>query len=123
MHARHPLQWQRERCDRGAFGRGVAATPLLHTQNCGTSRDRGIATPWSATGGGVASAPLIRTEKAAQRVSFGARYPADVHADIPADVRGQKLRSGRTEILEKRAFRGADIHDPDAGTSMTPRGF
>ena len=37
---------------------------------------------------------LRRNEKAAQRVSFGAGYPADVHADIPADVRGQKLRSG-----------------------------
>ena len=48
----------RERGATGAFGRGVAATPLLHTQNCGMSRDRGVATPWSATGGGVASAPL-----------------------------------------------------------------
>ena len=36
---------------------------------------------------------LIKNEKAAQRVSFGAGYPADVHADISADVRGQKLRS------------------------------
>ena len=36
----------------------------------------------------------FRNEKAAQRVSFGAGYPADVHANIPADVRGQKLRSG-----------------------------
>ena len=42
----------------GPFGRGVAATPLLHTGNCGKSRDRGVATPWSATRGGVASAPL-----------------------------------------------------------------
>ena len=41
-----------ERGATGAFGRGVAATPLLHTQNCGMSRDRGVATPWSATGGG-----------------------------------------------------------------------
>ena len=48
----------RERGATGAFGRGVAATPLLHTQNCGMSRDRGVATPWSATEGGVASAPL-----------------------------------------------------------------
>ena len=38
--------------------------------------------------------PCIRNEKAAQRVSFGAGHPADVHADILADVRGQKLRSG-----------------------------
>ena len=37
---------------------------------------------------------LLWNEKAAQRVSFGAGCPADVHADIPADVRGQKLRSG-----------------------------
>ena len=45
----------RERGATGAFGRGVAATPLLHTQNCGMSRDRGVATPWSATGGGGCS--------------------------------------------------------------------
>ena len=32
--------------------------------------------------------------KQPKRVSFGAGYPADVHAHIPADVRGQKLRSG-----------------------------
>ena len=49
----------RERGATGAFeGGGVAGTPLLHAQNCGMSRDRGVATPWSATGGGVASAPL-----------------------------------------------------------------
>ena len=45
----------------------------------------------------------IRNGKSTQRVSFGAGYPADVHADIPADVRGQKLRSsprnpGKTSI-------------------------
>ena len=49
-----PARSGRERCDRGLpLGGGVAATPLLHTQNCGMSRDRGVATPWSATGGGV----------------------------------------------------------------------
>ena len=60
----------------------------------------------------------IRNEKEAQRVSFGAGYPADVHADIPADVRGQKLRSGPRNP-GKKAFRcghpwpeGADVHDP-----------
>ena len=47
--------------------------------------------------------PPLRNGKSAQRVSFGAGYPADVHADIPADVRGQKLRSsprnpGKTSI-------------------------
>ena len=30
-------------------------------------------------------------EKAAQRVSFGARHPADVHGDIPSEVRKQVL--------------------------------
>ena len=64
---------------------------------------------------------MFRNEKAAQRVSFGAGYPVDIHADIPADVRGQKLRSA-LEILEKQAFRcghpwpeGADVHDPKGG--------
>ena len=38
------------------------------------------------------SSEQIKSEKAAQRVSFGAGYPADIHADIPVDVRGQKLR-------------------------------
>ena len=53
MHPRHPPRGGRERGATEAFGGGVAATPLLHTQNCGMSRDRGVATPWSATGGGV----------------------------------------------------------------------
>ena len=42
----------------GPFTNGVAATPLRHTRNCRKRRDRGVAIPWSATGGGVASAPL-----------------------------------------------------------------
>ena len=48
-------------CDRALWGGGggcVAATALRHIQYCGKSRDRGVATPWSATGGGVVSAPL-----------------------------------------------------------------
>ena len=54
-------------------------------------------------------APPIRNEKAAQRVSFGARYPTDVHVDIPADVQGQKLRSGprnpgKTSILVRTSM-------------------
>ena len=58
MHPRHPPPppGGRERGATGAFGEGVAATPLLHTQNCGMIRDRGVATPWSVTGGCVASA-------------------------------------------------------------------
>ena len=39
-------------CDRALGGRGVAATPLQHTRNCGKSCDGGVATPWRATGGG-----------------------------------------------------------------------
>ena len=58
MHPRHPLRWQRERCDRGLWEGCSCDTPPKHTQNCGMSRDSGVATPWSATGGGVASAPL-----------------------------------------------------------------
>ena len=59
MHPRYPLRWQRvsQRGATGAFGRSVAATPLLRTQNCGMSRDRGVATPWSATGGGCSVCP------------------------------------------------------------------
>ena len=61
MHPRHPPAVA-ERGATGAFGGGgVAATPLLHTQNCG------IATPWSATGGGVASAPLSRIASESNR--------------------------------------------------------
>ena len=37
------------------------------------------------------SYPTIRNKKAAQRGSFGAGHPVEVHADIPADVRRQKL--------------------------------
>ena len=43
-------------------------------------------------------------------VSFGAGYPADVHADIPVDVRGKNFGQA-LEILEKQALR----------TSMTRR--
>ena len=50
---RQVLQGGPERGATGPFGAGVAATPLRHTQNCGMSRDRGVSTPWSATGGGV----------------------------------------------------------------------
>ena len=52
MRPRHPPRGGRERGATGVFWGGVAATPLLHTQNCGMSRDRGVATPWSATAGG-----------------------------------------------------------------------
>ena len=56
MHPRHPRAMA-ERGATGAFGGGVAATPLLHIQNCGMSRDRGVATQWSAIGGGCSVCP------------------------------------------------------------------
>ena len=64
----------------------------------------------------------VRNEKAAQRVSFGAGYPADVHAAVPADVRGQKLRirSGAQKKSGKNKHFGVDVHDPKVRTSMTP---
>ena len=55
-------------------------------------------------------------------VSFGAVYPADVHTVIPADVRGQELRSSSQNVGKNKRF-GADVHDPKAQTSMTPGGF
>ena len=66
---------------------------------------------------------FFKNEKAAQRVSFGAGYLADVHADIPADVRGQKLRSSPRNPGRKNKHFGADVHHPKARTSMTPGGF
>ena len=33
----------------------------------------------------------FKNEKAAQRTSFGAGYPADINADIPVDVRGKNF--------------------------------
>ena len=38
--------------------------------------------------------PQDQERKSSPKSKFWAGYPADVHADIPADVRGQKLRSG-----------------------------
>ena len=46
-----PTQASGMGCDRPFWG-GVAATPLLHIGNSRMSRDRGVATPWSATEGG-----------------------------------------------------------------------
>ena len=61
----------------------------------------------------------FRNEKAAQKVSFGAGNPVDVHADIPADVRGQKLRSSPPNPGKKQEIRcgypwpeGADVRAP-----------
>ena len=43
-------------------------------------------------------------EQAAQRASFGAGHPADVHVDIPADSGGKNFGQA-LEILEKQACR------------------
>ena len=51
VHLRHPSQASGMECDRALLG-GVAGTPLLHIGNSRMSRDRGVATPWSATEGG-----------------------------------------------------------------------
>ena len=60
----------------------------------------------------------LGTPKIRDSWPFGARYPVHAHADILADVRGQKLGSG-PQNLGKQAFRcghprpeGADVHDP-----------
>ena len=54
-----------------------------------------------STEGAFGKALNFKNEKAAQRVSFGAGYPVDIHADILADVWGQKL----LQILKnKQAF-------------------
>ena len=52
MHTRHPPAVAEREARQGPLGVGVAVTPLLHTENCGMSRDRGVATPWSAIGWG-----------------------------------------------------------------------
>ena len=57
MHPRHPPAVAEREVPQGSLGGGVAATPLLHTQNCGMSRD-GCSYTVERDGGGVASAPL-----------------------------------------------------------------
>ena len=59
-----------------------------------------------------------KVEKAAQRVSFGAGYPADVHADVTVDLRDKHFGQA-LEILEKNKHFGVDVYDPKARTSMT----
>ena len=89
MHPRHPRRGGRERCDSGLWGGGVVVTPLLHTQNCGMSRDRGVATPWSATVGGVASAPLSAIDFKSQRfesLRFQLRFPPSSSLQFPNAV-------------------------------------
>ena len=73
----------------GAFERGVAATPLLHTQNCGMSRDRGLATPWSATGGGCSVCPTkFLWGKVPRKIRFGANFLAKFGAKYLAKFSG-----------------------------------
>ena len=56
-----------------------------------------------------------KEEKFSSRISRGC--PWVFRADVP----GQKLRAGHRN-LEKNKRLGADIHDPNAQTSMTPGG-
>ena len=78
------------------------------------SRDRGVATPWSATGGGVASAPLRRLQLA--DLQFGVCRPPyiragwayDVEACCDVSVRLQKRGRGVTDrgVMAQKVLRG-----------------
>ena len=59
-------------------------------------------------------------KKTAQRESFWAGYPADVPRSF-VQTSGSKP-SGRPSKPWKSKHLGADIHDPNARTSMTPGG-
>ena len=58
----------------------------------------------------------MKNEKSAQRGSFRAGHPADIRGGYP----DPKLRSGPSKSLKNKHL-GADIHDPKARTSTTPR--
>ena len=64
----------------------------------------------------------LKNEKAAQRVSFGAGYPADVQRGYPGGSPGTKTSVKPSKSWKNKHF-GADVHDPKARTSMTPEGF
>ena len=70
------------------------------------------------------SLPLLRNEKAVQTESFRDEYPTHVQASfVTWLVRTSWVKSfGQAlETLENK-HSAADIHDPNAGTSMTPGG-
>ena len=61
----------------------------------------------------------FKSEKSAQRGVFWDRYPADIRG---SSARISKLRSGHSKCWKSKHL-GADIHDPKARTSTTPRDF
>ena len=63
---------------------------------------------------------LLKNEKAAQRGSFRAGFPADIRGSF-ARISRPKTSVRVLEVLGKQAF-GADIHDPKARTSTDPTG-
>ena len=65
---------------------------------------------------------LIKNKKSAQRGSFWDAYPADIRGSF-ARISRPNTSVRALEMLEKNKHLGADIHDPKARTSMTPRDF
>ena len=106
------------------LAKGDNLAPVAHTHTPPTTRQWGCpghcCAVWRRSSRIVTLSELqvegrhvsCRKGKVAQRVSFGAGYPADVHADIPADVRGQKIRSGPRNLGKTNM---------SARTSMTRR--
>ena len=95
-------------CIYGAHLSGLAAPPAQPT---GGASAQSLLTLESASlmfGPPFCQGETLRNEKAAQRVSFGAGYPADVHADIPADVRGAKTSVKPSKSWKNKHF-GADV--------------
>ena len=58
----------------------------------------------------------FQERKTAQRESFRDRYPADVPGSFVQKISGRPSKPWKNEHL------GADIHDPNPRTSMTPAG-
>ena len=61
----------------------------------------------------------FRNVNAAKRVSYEAGYPADVHVDIPADIRELKTLVRPSKNTKNKTFRcehprpeGTDVRDP-----------
>ena len=66
MHPRHPLRWQRERCDRGLWEGCSCDTPATHSELRNEPR-QGCSYTVERDRGGVASAPLSSFLKSARK--------------------------------------------------------
>ena len=101
MHPQHTPAVA-ERGATGAFGGGeggVAATPLPHAQNRGMSSDRGVATPWSATGRGCS---VCATKSPT---------PARIAPTLKIEVLSQNPQiPGRTRIAQKNRLKIGSGH-------------